>query len=322
MASLPSEKYLRKAPHGQAIFCTLNGTPILQANLSQLGGTQIVDWVRKETGIRRLHVVQGTVPVNEGCTFHQLRDKDYLNIIFDATDLPVLEVHAVGFRGNGRVDIDLAHHRFVEDLQSEMQEFMQRLPCARWRLEHEILGHLLQSDKPPPRLFLEEWIALLRWQGPKRIKVLAKELLPRVCIRFEGGEEQWVDLEGEQILTCTDLLAFVRKLAQSLLAASRTGGAGGIGGSCCASIDKYIFRLQRKRFHGCDSCGQWIADDDRYRHLERLSAHNVEDNEVLHVTATLLDNGRKRKEEVLRLGFDPEANERGGKRTRWFAAMW
>mmetsp|Transcript_65625 Transcript_65625/g.122349 ORF Transcript_65625/g.122349 Transcript_65625/m.122349 type:complete len:349 (+) Transcript_65625:48-1094(+) len=308
MAQLPQEKCLRRAPSGHAIFCTLNGSQMLQANLCLLGGTQIVDWVRKETGVRRLHVVHGTHALPEASTFHQLRDQDVLNIIFDSTDLPVLELHAVGCRGTGRVDIDLAHHRTLEDLQKEIQDFMQRLPCARWQLQHEEHGPLLQSDQPPPSLLVDDWVALLRWQGAKRFRVMAREMLPRVCIRFSCWEEQWVDLDAEQVCTCSALLQLVRRLAESLVC--NTPGSDGqfFAGH---GLDNWIFRLQRS-CHQAESWGVWISDDDRYRHQDNLAAHGLEVNEVLYVRAVLQENALKRQAEGSRgvLKFGCESNKR------------
>jgi len=294
MAVLPHEKCLRRAPCGNAIFCTLNGTPMLQANLGLLGGAQIVDWVRKETGVRRLHVVHGTHAVPEISTFYQLRDQDVLNIIFDSTDLPVLELHAFACRASGRVDIDLAHHRYVEDLYKEIQDFMQRLPCARWQLQHEELGCLLQSDQPPRNyLMIDHWVAQMGWQGAKRFKVVAREMLPKVCIRFSGLEEQWVDLDHEQVLTCSSLLLLVRRLAESLACKTARIDAFSGGGS---GLENWIFRLQRSSHQG-DSLGMWISDDDRYRHHENLAAHCLDVNEVLYVSAVMQENVRKRQGE-------------------------
>mmetsp|Transcript_52576 Transcript_52576/g.123040 ORF Transcript_52576/g.123040 Transcript_52576/m.123040 type:complete len:342 (+) Transcript_52576:47-1072(+) len=312
MAGLPQEKCLRRAPGGHAIFCTLNGTPILQADLSLLGGAQIVEWVRKETGVRRLHVVHGTQALPEASTFYQLRNQDVLNIIFDSTALPVLELHAMGSRRNGRVDIDLAHHITVRELQQEIQDFMQRLPCVRWQLQHSEAGPLLQSDQQPPDLLLDDWAARLRWQGAKRFRVVAREILPRICVRFSSWEEQWVDLDSEQVDTCSALLQYVRRLAESL-ACKMSGGTDGHAGH----LENWVFRLQRAchQTESSLSWGMWISDDDRYRNPEGLLAHCLQENEVLNVSAVMRENPLKRQGEDSRCGADLDES---CKRLRWF----
>eukprot|EP00971_Amphidinium_carterae_P257440 5110634-Amphidinium_carterae.1 len=128
---------------------------------------------------------------------------------------------------------------------------MQRLPCVRWQLQHSEAGPLLQSDQQPPDLLLDDWAARLRWQGAKRFRVVAREILPRICVRFSSWEEQWVDLDSEQVDTCSALLQYVRRLAESL-ACKMSGGTDGHAGH----LENWVFRLQRA-CHQTESSLSW-----------------------------------------------------------------